>query len=262
MTKHFLFLIFCLAMAALATSCQEQAELMPAETQYSNARLAVEEQTLRVTQPVVLDATKKRFKPLYEELVQEMTKWVLHVPSEVSPLTDPDGSRHAERKQPVSYAMILNGNFGGATTRSVTIPRDRLVFIPIASVTGWYYKNDACDPDFVPAPGQSDQDFLDAFIADPVNGITNMSAKFDGEEIVPNLKQHLFKSSVFKFSPADEYNFPECDYSNKKAITVSHSYCLLMKLPRGHHTLTFSATFQTPGYDDFVVDMTWNLDIL
>jgi hypothetical protein len=195
----------------------------------------------------------------YNELTQEISKWTLEKPIDKSPANDPDGALHDASLQPLSGVMLLEGNFGGESTRSLTIPAGRYVFVPVFLTTTWYYENDKCDPTFQPGLGQSLEEFLLSLTVDIMDGATNMSMKLDGKEIVADLKQYRVKTKAFSFMPDKDFNNPNCDYSQQKATGVSDGYALFLKLPKGKHTLTYQGDI--PGTDPFHEEIAWNLTV-
>lgn len=195
----------------------------------------------------------------FNELSREFTKWVLGKSLNQTPLSDDEnGTFHAANLQPLKNVTFLASNFGGTTTRSLTIPGSNYVFVPLISSTWSYFDNDPCSPTFQPAANQSLEDFLKANANDDVNGVTNLSAKLNGQDIVADLKPYRFSSKAFQFAINKDYTDPNCDYSGQQPTAVTDGYNLLIKLPKGKHTLSYTAAF--PAYN-FALDMTWNLTV-
>lgn len=196
----------------------------------------------------------------FNELVQTYTKWVLDKPLNQTPLNDDSvGTFHAADRQPLKNVTILTSNFGGTTTRSLSISGDRYVFLPIITSSPYYYENDLCDPTFQPAANQTVEDFLKELAASDIDGATNLSAKFDGQDIVADLKMYRLSTKAFQFALDKDYTNPNCDYSRRQATVVSDGFYLLIKVPKGNHTITYTADL--PVYN-FALNMTWNLTVL
>lgn len=195
----------------------------------------------------------------FNELSQQYTKWVLSQSLSETPLSDDSiGRFHAANRQPIKNVTILTSNFGGKTTRSLTISGSNYVFLPIITSSWFYFENDLCNPTFKPAANQSVEDFLTAAAGEDLKGATNISAKFDGQDIAPNLTSYRVITKAFKFALHKDYTDPNCDYSGQQPTNVNAGYYLMLKLPKGKHTLTY--TTDLPAYN-FALDMTWNLTV-
>lgn len=195
----------------------------------------------------------------FNELVQTYTKWVLDKPLDKTPLNDDSvGTFHAADRQPLKNVTILTSNFGGTTARSLSISSDNYVFLPLITSSPYYYENDLCDPTFKPVANQTLEDFLKMVAAAEIDGVTNLSAKFDGQDIVPDLKPYRISTKTFQFFLDKDYANLNCDYSGQQATVVDDGYYLLIKVPKGKHTITYTADL--PVYN-FALNMTWNLTV-
>ena len=207
----------------------------------------------------VLSLTEKAGNYGYPELSQEVAKWIFALPIAKGPLTDPDGSHHASGVQPLSNIVILLGTTDGKSSRNITIPSDKYVFLPMIFSTNWYYEKDDCNPDYKPATGQTAEAFLETDIVAEIDGVKNMTAKLDGVELATDWTKYRVKSKSFTFAPDKEFLDTNCDYSKQKAIAITDGYYLLLKIPKGKHTLTYNANAPsepTPHQPD-----TWNLTV-
>ena len=175
------------------------------------------------------------------------TKWLVGTPRDQSPANDSDGKLAIESLQPNPNVTILPFNFGGISNRKLTLSSSKPVYVPILGYTYWYWDNDPCDPDFKPANGQSPADFLRPYMEELFLAPHSVSAQLDGADIVPDVKKYLAKSAGFDFIIPQEYQDPSCDNAGKMAHAISHGYALLLKLPKGKHTLQIKGAFPDPG---------------
>jgi hypothetical protein len=200
----------------------------------------------------------------YKELEEASIKWFFGFPTDpTNPLLDETGAHSIAAKQPVSGFTILPSNFGGKTTRTLTIPASNYVYLtPLASLV-WYYENDACDPDWKPAAGQSLKDFLVQELAkfsDTSKGL--VSIKLDGTELVTDKNLLRVKSDVMEVIIHKDFNNPQCDYTGKKAKVVSEGYGMLLKITKGKHILVMKGTIPADKPEDiFEAEVTWNLTV-
>lgn len=198
----------------------------------------------------------------YPDLEEISSKWLVGTPPDKSAANDEDGKLSGDNFQPNPNVTILAFNFGGKSKRSLTISASKPVYVPILGYTFWYFDKDPCDPTYRPATNQTVEAFLRPQVDELFNAPHTVTAKLDGKDIVPDLKQYLAKSKAFDFAVPDEYQDPACNNSGKKAHALSHTYALLLKLPKGKHTLVYSGVI--PNADpsqNFETEVTWNLTV-
>lgn len=121
----------------------------------------------------------------YKELQRDQDIFVFKSPLDDGPGTDETGAKHSIDKQPRLDVVFIVGTFGGKAERSLVIPRDRYIFANILGSGAWYYDDDACDPDFHPAPGQSMLDFLKSATPD-LKTTSTLSVMLNGQELITN----------------------------------------------------------------------------
>jgi hypothetical protein len=195
----------------------------------------------------------------YEDFIMIADKWLIGVSPDKSAANDTDGKLSGTSFQPNSNVTILAYNFGGKSTRSLTISNSKPVFVPMLGVTGWYFDNDPCDPDYKPASGQTIEAFLGPGMVDYLKTVKSVTAKLDGVDIVPDVKKYLATSKAYDLSVPAEYQDPNCNNTGKKAHAMSGNYCLLLTIPKGKHVLQYTGIFA--GTPDFETDVTWNLTV-
>ncbi len=198
----------------------------------------------------------------YSDLEEISSKWLIGSSPDKSAANDEDGKLSGSGFQPNTNVTILAFNFGGKSKRTLTIPSSKPVYVPILGYTYWYFDKDPCDPTYGPAANQTVEAFLRPQIDELFKVTHTVTAKLDGQDIVPDLKKYLAKSKAFDFTVPDEYQDPACNNKGKKAHALSHSYALLLKLPKGKHTLVYSGAF--PNADpsqNFETEVTWTLTV-
>ena len=242
MKKTIILPIFCLfAIVSITQSCQDH-KLDPNDP--SMVR--------------VVGLTEQIDGKSYSDLDEAASKFIFPADFSQSPLDDEDGSRSAATLQPLPNFMILGSNLGGTSTRSLTIPAGRYVYMPIVGFTNYYFANDPCYPNDQPAPGQSLADYLESF-AEPLNTVQNLTAQLDGKDLVPDLKKYKVKTRAFSYILPKDILDPNCDYSGQTPTVLDVSYALLLKIPTGKHVLTYKADLPDAG--NFHTEMIWNLTV-
>jgi hypothetical protein len=217
-----------------------------------------------ITSPQVIALTEKIGNIGYKELDEASVKWALgnaFDPS-VNPLLDETGSLSEASKQPIAGFTILPSNFGGTTTRSLTISKSNYVYMSPFGYFLWYYENDKCAPDFKPKAGQSVKDFLFSELsnfADFNKAIA--SVKVDGVEFLTDKSKFRVKSEVIETVIHKDFNNPACDYTGQKAKLISDGYAILMKLPKGNHKVEMRGEDSSDPANPFVAEVIWNLTV-
>lgn len=199
----------------------------------------------------------------YKDLQRDQDIFVFKSPLDDGPGTDETGAKHSLDKQPRPDVVFIVGTFGGRSERSLVIPRDRYIFANILSSGAWYYDDDACDPNFQPAPGQSMLDFLKSATPD-LKTTGTLSVVLNGQELVTkaNREEFYVETEVYPFRPHKDFDFPDCDYSAKTAKAYSVGYSMLMKLPPGSHTLLVKSSHPaTVDADAFESEVLWHLTV-
>lgn len=200
----------------------------------------------------------------YAELNVADMKRSLELPADkTNPYVDETGEASATAKQTVNGFTILTSNFGGKSVRTVTIPASNYVYLSPIGTVFWYYENDKCDPDTKPKAGQSVKDFLYAELAKYVDlDKATASVKLDGTELISEKTKFRFKSEVFESNIHNDFNSLPCDYTGQKAKLISDGYNILMKIPKGKHTLVMKGII--PDADPanvFEAEVTWNITV-
>lgn len=196
----------------------------------------------------------------YADLEKIATIWLIGTTPDKSAANDADGKLAAASFQPNPNVTILPFNFGGKSTRTLTIPASKPIYMPMLGYTYWFFDNDPCDPDFKPTLGQSVEAFLQPYIDELFSAEHTISAKLNGKDMVSDVKKYHAQSKAFDMLIPEEFQDPSCAIIDKKAHVISTSYSLFFKLPKGKHTIVYTGAF--PNSDpslSFETEVTYNL---
>ncbi|WP_420151124.1 hypothetical protein [Spirosoma sp.] len=196
----------------------------------------------------------------YSELTQEMLKWLFALPVADSPFSDEDGSVHKNTPQPIPGVTFLSSNLGGTSVRTATVSSDQYLFInPLGGLT-FYFRNDICDPTFTIPPGQTETEYLLGLAAPMMDAVTNVSVKVDGVNLLTDLKKYRIKTPAFELGIHMDYLDPACDNGTQKAIAVDDGFSILLKLPKGQHTIAMAGEIPDAAHP-FTTEVIWNLTV-
>jgi hypothetical protein len=189
-----------------------------------------------------------------KQLSAEWWQWATSIPPPQNPVLDTNGSRCAVGQH--GAVWFLAGNFGGGTTtRSCSVPEDKLLFFPVINSVNIDTPN-VCGQDAANIPVED----LRAASAAFIDGVTTLLVELDGKEI-KNLRR--IRSRVFAVALPENNLFDAPCPGNVPAGVYSPSvddgfYVTLNGLKEGSHILHFHA--ENPS-QEFVIDITYNLTV-
>lgn len=189
-------------------------------------------------------------------LMNELFRWILCNDNYDLPLADISGSGH-ENSQPRNDMVFLTGNLGAVSNRSMTMSKEKPIFLPVILGLKWIDKNDIFETDFKPAPGESDGDFLTKVMNKDVDGMVIHSFTINGEYVVNDFSDFRFVSDILDLNLSLNLD-PDCDVDISNFVARGGGYVLALKLPAGQHVIQFEA--ESYG-DDNCQDVTWNLKV-
>lgn len=192
-----------------------------------------------------------------KELMVDMTKWVFGNSPSNGPTSDADGKFH-QSNQPVNSVFMLAGTLGGNASRSVTVSKSTPLFVPIIFAGGWFYDNDACDPDYKPKAGESDEAFLDRECNTYLKGMVVDYIKLDGKPLTTDFSKYVVKTNMFTMKIHKDFTNPNCDYTSRNAKARTIGYALALKLPKGNYVLEYKAG--DPNVN-FSLQVSWNITV-
>jgi hypothetical protein len=189
----------------------------------------------------------------YEQWSAEWWRWVWGGAASTHPTLDQTGEFcGVDQKGPVFY---LAGTFGGAATRTCTIPHGKLVFFPVIAGSA-----DNCG---VPPADQLTVPELIAYSQGFEGRTTAAELTVDGTLIGAN-KDELspFLTDVTRFSytvPEEDslYTLFGMDFAGRCAPSFSTGYFVMLDLERGSHTLHFAGALD----NGFSLETTYTLNV-
>jgi hypothetical protein len=186
-------------------------------------------------------------------------QWATSIPTSKNPLLDTTGS-HCMVGQHGSIWFLAGVSGGGTTTRTCSVPADKVIFFPVINSVNINTPN-ICGQ----GPENRSVEDLRASSATFIDGATNLSVELDGKEItalrrvqsqvfaVALPEDHLFDAPC---NDAGLGNVPERIYSPS---VDDGFYVKLNPLKKGDHTLRFHA--ENPS-QNFVEDVTYKLTVV
>lgn len=192
-------------------------------------------------------------------LSAEWWQWALSIPTSKNPQLDTSGENCMVGQR--GSIWFLAGVFGGGTTtRTCSVPADKIIFFPVINSVNINTPN-ICGQ----GPDNISVEDLRALSAPLIDGATNLLVEVDGKSI--NVLRPI-QSQVFEVAlPEDNVFDAPCTgaaLGNVPAGIYSPSvdegfYVKLNPLKKGNHTLHFHA--ENPS-QSFVEDVRYNLTIV
>jgi len=190
--------------------------------------------------------------------------WALGISKAQNPLFDTTGEFcHVNQAGPVWF---LAGNFGGANTRTCTVPAGKALFFPILNNVYWAPEDLAFVKDFV-APSQgwdlaglTDAEILRMGVNWATDHATALSATIDGVP-VENPWQYRADSSAFAMELSDvlaDFGYPP----GVRDPNVADGYWIMLRpLSPGQHTINFASAAKYSVADGDPFDLEFSLDV-
>jgi len=174
-----------------------------------------------------------------QNLAEQWWQWIFSLPEVGNPVLDPDGSdAYANNSGPVFF---LAGNFGGATTRSITVPFGRPVFFPVInSITGEFPSD---TPECIPPVVFDTVGCLLPYITPSMDNATGLYAVLDGQDLLaayPSFRQT--STTLFDLTLPDGNLYGEVPGYYPSSSVSDGYWVALQGLAPGDHTLTFGGT--------------------
>lgn len=192
----------------------------------------------------VYDPDSTPYGMSYAEWNEAWWHWALSFPLDESPVTDETGDLAGlGQSGPVWF---LAGTFGGAVERTVTIPKDKSLLIPIVNLIGVFF----------PEPGEeppTEEEFR--ALADFVIGAgVSFECTIDGVEI-EGLGDFRAQTGLFAVTVPEGGLFPE---GTHEPAIADGFYIMIKPLKPGSHTIHFAGTIDLIGLE---VEATYNITV-
>jgi hypothetical protein len=184
-------------------------------------------------------------------------QWATSIPTSQNPLLDTTGS-NCMVGQHGSIWFLAGVSGGGTTTRTCSVPADKVIFFPVINSVNINTPN-ICGE----GPENKSVEDLRALSAAFIDGATNLSVELDGKEInaLRRVQSQVFavalpEDNLFDAPCSGLGNVPEGIYSPS---VDDGFYVKLNPLKKGDHTLHFHA--ENPS-QNFVEDVRYNLTVV
>lgn len=189
----------------------------------------------------------------YAELGAAWLEWAMAAPIATNPILDPDGSYGAMGQS--GKVWFLAGNFGGPTTRSLTVPTGTALFFPIVN-SFWVNTPELGDP-----PWSAEQEALArALVAAEIDTAQNMVLEIDGKSYAVTPEYRVPSTAGMCVLPADNvfvyFEYPVLPGPHE--CVVDGYWALLPPLSAGKHTIRFTGGLASSG---FALDVTYHITV-
>ncbi len=187
----------------------------------------------------------------WEQLTAEWWQWALSIPTPSNPLLDTTGD-NCMVGQRGSVWFLAGFFFGGAATRTCSVPEDKALFFPVVN----YFADNT--PNICgQGPDNLSVKELRAGAATYIDSVTGVAVQLDGEEV----KARRVKSKVFEVAMAKDNIFVQpCNGDSPAGIfspAIDDGYYVeLHPLKVGSHTLHFQAQSQGTTVQDITYKLT------
>jgi PEP-CTERM motif len=193
---------------------------------------------------------------------QAWWQWALGIPAPNNPFTDTTGANAGVNNSgPVFY---LAGNFGGASTRTITVPAGRPIFFPVINS---FYVPINLDGTFNPSPCTSPLSLACAIQAVSFTQAENMSVQIDSVPLLDNAQIEQFRQTSTSFFtvalPSDNVLGVTGPNDCCANLWVQDGfYVTLDDLSVGTHVLHFHGEGQSPAGGPISLDVTDTLNVV
>lgn len=172
-------------------------------------------------------------KSSLKEHIQKYWTKILETPNDQNPATDPDGSRHDVKTNPVYLASSM---IGTVTRNLPDISSDKSIFVPVNPV-------EVCEREL--DPGETEND-LKKYAEMDENSASNVALIIDGKNY--NLKD--VQHRIDQVGPF-EVVIPEkplhgLEPAGKCKVVADGFYVIINPLAPGPHTVRFQARVDSP----------------
>jgi hypothetical protein len=185
-------------------------------------------------------------------------QWACSIPAAHNPLLDQTG-QDATINQ-IGNVWFLAGNFGGASTRSITVPADKALLVPLFNQI---YLGFPCDDRNLPGcdvdqalEQANDINTLLSFISPSMDGAI-LSATIDGVPVRHLADYRTESSALYTLNLVEDNAFALPDGLYHPCVDTGY-YLMLRPLAVGRHTLHFTGAIADGSLN---LDITYNLTV-
>jgi hypothetical protein len=214
-----------------------------------------------------LDASHAHYGKTYAEWAAAWVQYVnaYHKPDCANPFMDTTGKNCAVDQDPKSPVFFLVGAFGGVVKRKCTVPKDKALFLPIASVSG--------DNAGVPTAMLVSDAGLKTYVQATYDNLApkRLWLRVDGEDI-GNLEMGGIRSAPYTLTFTDGMNNAYACNKVDGVVGKFNGYvggywALLPALSPGVHDIQYGITRGVdpltgdPSQPTFMLDVSYELDV-
>ncbi|MHC4065556.1 MAG: hypothetical protein ACYSUI_13810 [Planctomycetota bacterium] len=192
--------------------------------------------------PGVLPIHSDAFGTTYADLALQWTKWGLEIPAAVNPILDETGE-HADEGQS-GKVWFLAGNFGGETTRVITVPEGKALFFPIIVYQAW-----------APTDGETEEE-VRATANWAMDQVSVLECSVDGVDL-QDLFSYREESPAGVLGPNDMTDVPD----GSDILLADGYWLLLTPMSEGEHVIHFYGVFGPPEDPWFWLDVTYYITV-
>jgi hypothetical protein len=208
--------------------------------------------------PGIFPPGSRPYGHTYGEWSAKFTQWAYSLPINYNPLADtaPVDTAQEGKVWYIGGSFASTTDVTGQTTaianRSVTIPKGKALFFPVASAEASTVEGNGTTFAQLSAAAAGFQDSFDT-----------MACEIDGRP-VKDLSSYRVQSPLFVFGPLPDDNVIQSFGVTAPKGTTSPSvsdgvFLMLAPLPVGHHTIHFHA--EAPAFK-FLLDVTYHIKIV
>jgi hypothetical protein len=208
--------------------------------------------------PPVLPPGSQPYGASYSQWSAAWWNWAASIPAASNPILDSTGENAAQGQ--AGPVWFLAGNFGGTSTRNVTVPAGKALFIPLLNTA---YLGFPCDERNLPGceideafEAANDIDSLLSFIAPSMDGAA-LGCEIDGVAVQNLTGYRVESSTIYSVSLPDQniFGLPPGSYH---PVADTGYYVMIAPLPRGNHIIHFTGA---NADNSFSIDVTYHVKV-
>jgi hypothetical protein len=195
-----------------------------------------------------IPVAQKAYGKTYAQHAAGWLKWAVSIPLSTNPIGDEDGSYGVLGQS--GKVWYLAGNFGGTTTRSLTVPSGTALFFPLVN-RFWINTPELGDPAWSPAH----EAYVRQLLATAMDNAHSLSLEVDGVQSATVNNLRVASDVAICVLPDESILGPDVDPGPHECVGDGY-WALLEPLKVGQHTIRF-----TGGSGDFSLDVTYHLTV-
>jgi hypothetical protein len=200
--------------------------------------------------PKPLPPQSNAFGKGYAQLAADWLEWAVAIPADTNPILDEDGSFAAMGQS--GKVWFLAGNFGGTTTRTITVPNGTALFFPIVNYF-WVNTPEYGDPAWSDDQAAAVRALLESII----DTSQDLVLEIDGH-VISNVYDLRVYSEVGSCTIPDDNIFGIPFEPVPHECVADGYWALLPPLSVGKHTIRFSGSVPASA---FSLEVTYHVTV-